>query len=156
MSKAALLEAGWPGTVVEEGNLTVQIAALRKALGTRGDGQEWIVTVPRVGYRLLRAAPTQEAAGLAHIALLRGEDEKAADHANRALTSRPDFNPAHWMLIAAYAHRGRLDAAKKQLAALEKLTPGMTISRTLSRDNPLHLVRMMRIMEGLRLAGMPE
>jgi TolB-like protein/Tfp pilus assembly protein PilF len=33
----------------------VQIAALRKALGTRPDGQEWIVTVPRLGYRLLRA-----------------------------------------------------------------------------------------------------
>ena len=31
--KAALMEAGWPGTFVEESNLTVQIAALRKALG---------------------------------------------------------------------------------------------------------------------------
>jgi TolB-like protein len=53
VDKAALMEAAWPGTVVEEGNLTVQIAALRKALGTRPDGQEWIVTVPRVGYRLI-------------------------------------------------------------------------------------------------------
>ena len=48
------MDAGWGGTVVEEGNLSVQIAALRKALGTRDDGQEWIVTVPRTGYRLLR------------------------------------------------------------------------------------------------------
>jgi TolB-like protein/Tfp pilus assembly protein PilF len=54
VSKAELIEAAWPGTTVEEGNLTVQIAALRKALGERPDGQEWIVTVPRVGYRLLR------------------------------------------------------------------------------------------------------
>lgn len=57
VSKSDLIEAAWPGTVVEEGNLTVQIAALRKALGVRPDGREWIVTVPRVGYRLIRGAP---------------------------------------------------------------------------------------------------
>ena len=57
VSKADLMEAGWPGMAVEEGNLTVQVAALRKAMGTRQDGGEWIVTVPRVGYRLLRGAP---------------------------------------------------------------------------------------------------
>jgi len=55
------MEAGWPGTAVEEGNLTVQVAALRKALGPREDGQEWIVTVPRVGYRLLRNERPAEA-----------------------------------------------------------------------------------------------
>jgi TolB-like protein len=54
VDKAALMEAAWPGIIVEEGNLTVQIAALRKALGPRPDGQEWIVTVPRLGYRLVR------------------------------------------------------------------------------------------------------
>ncbi len=58
--KSALLEAAWPGMVVEEGNLTVQIAALRKALGTRPDGQDWIVTVPRVGYRLVREQPAKD------------------------------------------------------------------------------------------------
>ncbi len=52
VSKDALLEAAWPGTIVEESNLAVQIAALRKALGAQQSGQEWIVTVPRLGYRL--------------------------------------------------------------------------------------------------------
>jgi DNA-binding winged helix-turn-helix (wHTH) protein len=60
VGKAVLMEAGWPGTVVEEGNLTVQIAALRKALGSRPDGSEWIVTVPRVGYRLVRSEQTTQ------------------------------------------------------------------------------------------------
>jgi DNA-binding winged helix-turn-helix (wHTH) protein len=55
VGKDALLDAAWPGTVVEEGNLTVQIAALRKTLGTRSDGEDWIVTVPRLGYRLGRS-----------------------------------------------------------------------------------------------------
>lgn len=53
VSKDSLMQAAWPGAVVEEANLTVQIGALRRALGTGPDEQEWIVTVPRVGYRLL-------------------------------------------------------------------------------------------------------
>jgi TolB-like protein len=53
VAKDRLMQAAWPGTIVEEANLTVQIAALRRALGTGQDGQDWIVTVPRVGYRLL-------------------------------------------------------------------------------------------------------
>jgi TolB-like protein len=52
VSKAGLMERAWPGTMVEEGNLTVQIAALRKALGSGEGGHDWIATVPRIGYRL--------------------------------------------------------------------------------------------------------
>ncbi len=52
-SKQDLMAKAWPSMVVEEGNLTVQIAALRKALGSDAAGNDWIVTVPRVGYRLL-------------------------------------------------------------------------------------------------------
>ena len=50
-TKAELMDATWPGLVVEEGNLTVQIAQLRKVLGEAPDGGSWITTVPRVGYR---------------------------------------------------------------------------------------------------------
>lgn len=51
LTKAELMDAAWPGIAVEQGNLTVQIAQLRKLLGHVGDGGEWIATVPRVGYR---------------------------------------------------------------------------------------------------------
>jgi TolB-like protein len=51
LGKSALMEAAWSGSIVEESNLTVQIAALRKLLGPQPDGSDWIVTVPRVGYR---------------------------------------------------------------------------------------------------------
>ncbi len=54
LSKAELLDAGWPGMAVEEGNLTVQIAQLRKLLGAPVDGGDWIATIPRVGYRFTR------------------------------------------------------------------------------------------------------
>ena len=53
VSKDHLLDRAWPGTVVEESNLTVQMAARRKALRSDVDGHDWIVTVPRVGYRLV-------------------------------------------------------------------------------------------------------
>jgi TolB-like protein/lambda repressor-like predicted transcriptional regulator len=53
--KDELIEAAWPGLVVEEANLTVQIAALRKALEEPPRETDWIVTVPRVGYRLVGA-----------------------------------------------------------------------------------------------------
>lgn len=55
LTKAELMDAAWPGTAVEEGNLTVQIAQLRKLLGPVDDGGDWIATVPRVGYRFLGA-----------------------------------------------------------------------------------------------------
>lgn len=51
VSKAQLFDAAWPKSVVEEGNLSVQIATLRKLLGPRPDGGDWIVNVPRLGYR---------------------------------------------------------------------------------------------------------
>ena len=58
VTKDELQDAAWPGQAVEESNLSVQIAALRKALGTTGDGQNPIQTVPRRGYRF--AAPVRE------------------------------------------------------------------------------------------------
>lgn len=63
ISKADLMERVWPETNVEEGNLTVQVAALRKALGQRADNSDWIVTIARTGYRLWRedAQPPREA-----------------------------------------------------------------------------------------------
>jgi TolB-like protein len=69
VSKTALMDAAWPGIAVEESNLSVQIAALRKLLGAAYDGGEWIATVPRVGYRFAGAVsgadmPTESAGGI--------------------------------------------------------------------------------------------
>lgn len=56
LTKSELMDAAWGGAAIEESNLTVQVAALRKALGPSPTGGEWIVTVPRVGYRFVSAA----------------------------------------------------------------------------------------------------
>src|SRR5215218_5345156 len=50
VSKDALVSAAWPGLAVADGNLTVQIAALRRILEKAGGGN-WVETLPRRGYR---------------------------------------------------------------------------------------------------------
>ena len=50
LTKAELLDRVWPGLVVEENNLQVQVSALRKVLGAHV-----IVTVPGRGYRFVQA-----------------------------------------------------------------------------------------------------
>jgi TolB-like protein len=53
VSKRALIGAAWRGVAVEESNLTVQIAALRRVLGEDEGGASWIETLPRRGYRFV-------------------------------------------------------------------------------------------------------
>jgi TolB-like protein/cytochrome c-type biogenesis protein CcmH/NrfG len=60
VTRTELLEAAWPGQIVEERNLTVQIATLRQALAELCPGEDPIRTVSRVGYRLvLDGVPAQ-------------------------------------------------------------------------------------------------
>ena len=61
VGKGELLELVWPGLVVEENNLQVQVSTLRKILGA-----DAIATVPGIGYRFTRliddaAAPRDRA-----------------------------------------------------------------------------------------------
>ena len=53
VTKDVLLEKVWPNTFVEEANLTVNIAILRKLLGHKANGTEYIQTVPKRGYRFV-------------------------------------------------------------------------------------------------------
>ncbi|HEX4927973.1 MAG TPA: winged helix-turn-helix domain-containing tetratricopeptide repeat protein [Burkholderiales bacterium] len=56
VSKEALIEAAWPGLVIEDSNLTVQIAAVRRVLEDLAGGAGWIETLPRRGYRYVGPA----------------------------------------------------------------------------------------------------
>src|SRR5436190_6576081 len=53
LSKDDFLKAIWADRFVEEGILTVHISALRKVLGENNGDDQYIVTVPRVGYRFV-------------------------------------------------------------------------------------------------------
>jgi len=65
VTKDELMARVWPGLVIEENNIQVQVSALRKALREHSSEQDWILTVPGRGYRLLRSRPSQsgDAAG---------------------------------------------------------------------------------------------
>jgi predicted ATPase/DNA-binding winged helix-turn-helix (wHTH) protein len=76
ITKRELMARAWPNIVVEEGNLKVHIAALRRALGEGEPGARYVATVPGRGYRFVAsvkpfgrdAEPTLQstAAPLAH------------------------------------------------------------------------------------------
>src|SRR6516165_6359236 len=53
VSKDEIIAAVWPGIVVEDSNLTVQISALRRVLDQERSQGSCIQTVPGRGYRLL-------------------------------------------------------------------------------------------------------
>ena len=53
VTKDKLIEVAWDGRLVEESNLTVQIASLRRALAAEPGGDGWVETLPRLGYRFI-------------------------------------------------------------------------------------------------------
>jgi eukaryotic-like serine/threonine-protein kinase len=74
LEKDELLKVVWPDTIVEEVNLANNISVLRKALGEDGNGQRFIETVPRRGYRFvakvsqIQSAPVEEKPPIATLA----------------------------------------------------------------------------------------
>ncbi len=58
--KDEILKAVWPRTTVDDSNLTVQIAALRRALDNDGSEGSVIQTVPGRGYRFVGSATANE------------------------------------------------------------------------------------------------
>jgi TolB-like protein len=63
VSKDTLIEAAWSGLAIEESNLPVQIAALRRALRVEPSGENWIETLPRRGYRYVGPTAHQRRSG---------------------------------------------------------------------------------------------
>jgi predicted ATPase/DNA-binding winged helix-turn-helix (wHTH) protein len=61
VSKSELMSRIWPDTHVEEANLRVQVAALRRALG--GDGDAYVANAPGRGYRFVASVGSEPAGG---------------------------------------------------------------------------------------------
>jgi DNA-binding winged helix-turn-helix (wHTH) protein len=53
VQKSDIIEAAWPGVVVEESNLAVQISSIRRVLARAPGGERWIETLSRRGYRFV-------------------------------------------------------------------------------------------------------
>jgi len=98
VTKQELLDRVWPETAVEENNLNHNVSVLRKALGERATGQQYIETVPRVGYRFaasVEAAVAQTAAATAAAARVRQEIRycTTADGVRLAYATTGDGSP---------------------------------------------------------------
>ncbi|MFD2057958.1 winged helix-turn-helix domain-containing tetratricopeptide repeat protein [Mesorhizobium calcicola] len=126
VSKDELLAKAWPGVIVEEANLSVQMATLRKALGPAPNGEEWVVTVPRLGYRLPRAI-ARSSPLRPSIAVLPfqshpgdGEDEYFADGmVEDIITALSRFRTfAVVARNAAFAYKGRSPDSREVARAL--------------------------------------
>lgn len=129
------MAAGWPGLAVEEGNLTVQIAGLRKLLGTGPQGQDWIVTVPRIGYRLIQSqTPEPETASRPTLAVLPFQNlsgEAEADYFADGIVA--DI-----------------------ITALSRFRSLAVVSRIRQGQPAKYPERIGSVLDGLRLAGLPE
>jgi DNA-binding winged helix-turn-helix (wHTH) protein/Tfp pilus assembly protein PilF len=53
LEKESFMREIWPDSFVEEGNLNRNISTLRRALGDGRDGQKYIETIPKRGYRFV-------------------------------------------------------------------------------------------------------
>jgi TolB-like protein/Tfp pilus assembly protein PilF len=67
VSRAEIIDAVWPGTAVEDSNLNVQVAALRRILDDGRAEGSCIQTVPGRGYRFIAPVTRVEPAASAHV-----------------------------------------------------------------------------------------
>ncbi|MGO4838339.1 tetratricopeptide repeat protein, partial [Rhizobiaceae sp. 2RAB30] len=94
--------------------------------------------------------------GTAHAHMILGNYEEALTWATRARAVNPNFDPVYWMLIAANAHLGYMGEAHRYLGELLKMAPDVTIARIAAGQPAKDPARLAAILDGLRLAGLPE
>lgn len=112
VTKEELLDRVWPGLVVEENNIQVQISGLRRVLGQRA-----IATVPGVGYQFSLAEGATPMPGLAAPA-----PPSAAAAASARLLVADDNRVNRLLLCRSLELMGhRVDSADNGRRALEML-----------------------------------
>jgi predicted ATPase/DNA-binding winged helix-turn-helix (wHTH) protein len=104
VSKDDLIERVWPGTFVEETNLRVHVATLRKILGDGGAGERFIHTVAGRGYCFVAQVGRSDDAALAAAA---AADAAEAEHNLPAPLTRTIGRDQVVDLIAAQLRRHR-------------------------------------------------
>jgi Tol biopolymer transport system component/DNA-binding winged helix-turn-helix (wHTH) protein len=124
LEKDELMKLVWPDTFVEETNLSSNISLIRKALGDGENGQKYIETVPKRGYRFVA-----------------GVREIAAEHAgiNEAAARRIEGEARRELLISKFKfHRkGALLALAVSVIAIGGMAFGLYkfITRSESKNS---------------------
>ena len=154
VTKEALLDAAWKDVAVGDNSLEQAISSLRRALGPAPDGEPYIETLARRGYRfrapVARVTARAEDAALEamlapHRAFIEGRtaletfDRAAVVRAQgvfeNILTGTPDYGPAHVGLANAYSLR--FESTRSEDAPdREALTKAVHHAREACRLNP--------------------
>ena len=97
---------------------------------------------------------------LARAKIQLGADAEAVDWLRRSIEANRNFPLTHFQLAGALSLVGALDEARAAAKAGLALDPGFTIRRFWttgkSSDNPTYLAGLVRVCQGMRLAGVPE
>ncbi|MFN3493151.1 MAG: winged helix-turn-helix domain-containing tetratricopeptide repeat protein [Hydrogenophaga sp.] len=106
MTKGELLSQAWPGLIVEENNLSVQISALRKVLGedtvctVPGRGYQWVEPVAE-GEPIITLKRTKPSIAVLPFANMTGQPEQdyLADGLSEDITASLTHSP--WIFVVA-------------------------------------------------------
>jgi DNA-binding winged helix-turn-helix (wHTH) protein len=98
LTKDDLMQQVWPDSFVEEANLTVNISALRKMLGTTSSGQQYIETVPKRGYRFVAPVVERQEGGQPVAAMQTAEAAPGTSHAALPPAPATSFWSRRWWL----------------------------------------------------------
>ena len=106
--------------------------------------------------RAIRLSPRDPGMGFWHVDLgdaeiNLGHFDAAIDEYHKALDMGLGAVFVHTNLAAAYAHAGKIDEAKAELAEARRLNPAITVKWTKE-----HGPNLLAVFEGLRKAGLPE
>jgi TolB-like protein/class 3 adenylate cyclase/Flp pilus assembly protein TadD len=88
-----------------------------------------------------------------------GEFAQALTWLRKSIDSNRNWPWGFFLLAACLAHLGRFDEARREVEAGLDVSPKFTLHRFrmgAQSDNPVHLAQRERIVEGMRLAGVPE
>jgi len=109
LEKDSLLKAVWPDSFVEENNLADNIFKLRKALGEGENGQKFIQTIPKRGYRFVANVSTT----VGGVGLSRQEMERQGTDAARLPSLCPTASFSFRHIVGREPERNELRAAFK-------------------------------------------
>ncbi|HEX4945550.1 MAG TPA: DPP IV N-terminal domain-containing protein, partial [Blastocatellia bacterium] len=130
LEKDELLKRVWPDTIVEEANLASNISLIRKALGEGENGQKFIETVPKRGYRFVAEVRVAEQTEFGDAATLPVAEEARSEALSRPVKQRRKiaFLPLSVLVLAVGGiafglYQFLTRSQTKSAGAAPKLTP---------------------------------
>ena len=143
LEKDELLKLVWPDTFVEEANLSYTISLIRKALGDGENGQKYIETVPKRGYRFV--AHVREVAVERDEPLIQEISEaQNITEAKESVANRVPVAPAHPIPSAKRWMTRVKRSTLLAMAIIIVVGAGITLYKLLDLNRPIAPNRAMK------------